>query len=314
MTVRVVLKTGVAIAVTLAVLVAGCNVSSRAFRWQAPSGVGELRALTVTGQLSDPAIGESSGITPSLRRPGLFWTHNDSGNDPVLFAIDSAGQVRHAVRVVGGGNRDWEAISGGACPDGACLYIADVGDNMALRKTVTVWRVREPMGGEDSASVIARLDLRYEDGPRDVEAIVVAPDTSLLLFTKRPLHRWIPTRSEVRVYQVPASAWRDTSTVTARRVGTLPIVPGQLSVRDWVTDAALSPVLEGGTRRLAVLTYGMVHVFEADRDTGRPGQRLGRCALGFAEKDAEALTWLPDGRLLITNEGSGSRVHAGRCP
>lgn len=311
---RVVLKTGVAIAVTLAVLVAGCNVSSRAFRWQAPWDAVGLRDLVVTGRLSAPALGESSGLTPSLHRRGLYWTHNDSGNDPVLFAIDSAGQLRHTVRIVGADNRDWEAIGSGACPTGPCVYIADVGDNLALRKSVTIWRVREPVAGQDSVVVDARLDLRYEDGPRDVEAMVVTPDTSLLLFTKRPLHRWMPTRTPVRVYHVPASAWRDTGTVTARLIGTLPIVPGQITVRDWVTDAALSPMLADGTRRLAVLTYGVVHVFEADRDTGRPGRRLGQCAIGFEERDAEALAWVPDGRLLITNEGTGSRLHLGRCP
>jgi hypothetical protein len=309
-----VLRTGVAIAVSLAVLVAGCNVSARAFNWQAPSDATVVAALAVTGRLDAAALNESSGLTPSLIRPGLFWTHNDSGSEPMVFAIDTAGQLRHMVRVAGAENRDWEAIGSGACPTGVCLYIADVGDNMALRKVVTIWRVREPVPGQDTVVVDARLDFRYEDGARDVEAMVVAPDTSLLLITKRPRHRWLPTRSPVQVYHLPASAWRAGGTVTARRVGTLPIVPGQMSVRDWVTDAALSPVFDGRRRRLAVLTYGVVHVFEADVETGRPGARLGQCALGFSERDAEAVAWLPDGRLLITNEGQGSRVHVGRCP
>ncbi len=32
-------------------------------------------------RLRDPQIGESSGVASSSRRDGLFFTHNDSGDD-----------------------------------------------------------------------------------------------------------------------------------------------------------------------------------------------------------------------------------------
>ena len=34
-------------------------------------------------------IPESSGLALSRRTPGLLWTHNDSGNEPFIFAVDS---------------------------------------------------------------------------------------------------------------------------------------------------------------------------------------------------------------------------------
>ncbi len=42
-------------------------------------------------KLKDDRITESSGLVSSQRKPGTFWTHNDSGNDPELYAFDCEG-------------------------------------------------------------------------------------------------------------------------------------------------------------------------------------------------------------------------------
>lgn len=303
-----------AVSALTALFMVGCSVAPRAFGWKAPTDAATISALEVVGHLAAPEIVESSGLTPSATRPGVYWTHNDSGNEPTLFAVESTGRLISSLRLLDARNTDWEAIAAGPCPSGSCLFVGDVGDNFARRAHVTVYRVPEPLAGDTSLRVSERLDVRYADGPRDVEAMYVAPDSSLWFLTKRPLYRLFPTRSPARLYRVPADAWRQGGMATATRVGTLPIIPGNFSARDWITDAALSPTASDGTRRLAVLTYGIVHVFQADTLSGRPGARLGRCALTMAERDAEAIAWLPDGRLLITNEGRGSRLHAGRCP
>ena len=49
-------------------------------------------------------VPEASGLAVSRRQPGLLWTHNDSGHDTELFAVDSSGAVQGRVRlpVVGG--------------------------------------------------------------------------------------------------------------------------------------------------------------------------------------------------------------------
>ena len=41
--------------------------------------------------LEHEAIRESSGLAASRLRPGVFWTHNDSGDKPRLYAFDTAG-------------------------------------------------------------------------------------------------------------------------------------------------------------------------------------------------------------------------------
>ncbi|MBL0937251.1 MAG: hypothetical protein IBJ03_00040 [Gemmatimonadaceae bacterium] len=279
----------------------------------------DLREVSRSGRLADRDIDESSGLTPSSSDSLLFWTHNDSGNDARLYAIDSTGKSLGSVRVRGATNSDWEGIASGPCPEGQCLYIADVGDNSAKRPLVVLWRVLEPRPRDVNSATAVRLAFRYPDGPQDVEAIYVSPDTSVWLLSKRPLRSGSGELRPVRVYRIPASAWSGGSApgsgpVTAELVDSLPIVPEREDSRSWVTDAALSPARADGSRRLAVLTYGAIHVFRADPVTGRPGLLYARCALTIREKYAEAIAWLPDGRLLFSNEGKGAGVYTGRCP
>jgi hypothetical protein len=119
-----------------------------------------------------------------------------------------------------------------------------------------------------------------------------------------------------RLYRVPASAWAggSTATVTAELVDSLPIVPQASMSRDWVTDASLSSVMPDGRRRLAILTYGSVYVLDADPFTGKPGAPLAHCAVPPSLRQAEGISWLPDGRLMLANEGRGASLYRGRCP
>src|SRR6476619_5675818 len=44
-----------------------------------------------TGRIKSDDIDESSGITASKCQPDVYWTHNDSGSGPFIFAINLAG-------------------------------------------------------------------------------------------------------------------------------------------------------------------------------------------------------------------------------
>jgi hypothetical protein len=60
----------------------------------------------VIGILQDSAINESSGIVASRTTPGLYWTHNDSGDGPYIYALDEHGARRGTWRVKGASARD----------------------------------------------------------------------------------------------------------------------------------------------------------------------------------------------------------------
>jgi hypothetical protein len=312
------------IALAVAVLLCGCGRDGIGQRDTAAVAAGagfrerDLCDLKRTGALSDRALAEASGLTPSSRVPGVLWSHNDSGNDPVLFALDATGARLGRVVVRGAKNRDWEAIATGPCPDGSCLYIGDVGDNSARRDSVAIWRVREPLPADSMSARVELLSLRFPQGPRDVEAMWVGPDTTVWLVTKRPIRDAAGRFRPALVYRLRAAAWQPGGrrvAAPAELVDSLPWVPTRAGVRDWITDAALSPPQPDGTRRLALRTYQHVLVFEADPLTGAPGRLLARCSLRMLrERQGEAVAWMDDGRLLFLGEGRGVPVHVGRCP
>jgi hypothetical protein len=129
-----------------------------------------------------PGLMESSGLAVSRRTPGVLWSHNDSGSDAVLFALDTSGGVRGRVRVPVR-TRDWEDVSAGRCPSGDCLYIADIGDNKQSRGRVQIYRVPEPAPGDAETAAPEVFDATYADGPHNAEAMFVA-GTSAFIVTR----------------------------------------------------------------------------------------------------------------------------------
>src|SRR5688500_11113911 len=101
---------------------------------------------TKIGDLEDRAIDESSGIVASRTTPGLYWTHNDSGDGPYLYALDERGHRRGVWRVSGATAYDWEDIAAGPGPTAGTnyLYIGDIGDRGGSRSLIIVYRVPEP--------------------------------------------------------------------------------------------------------------------------------------------------------------------------
>src|SRR5262245_57245123 len=72
------------------------------------------RQLELTGKL--PAVlAESSGLVVSRAQPGVYWSHNDSGDGPNLYAIDATGQLLATFNVADAEARDWEDMSSGPC-------------------------------------------------------------------------------------------------------------------------------------------------------------------------------------------------------
>jgi hypothetical protein len=245
-----------------------------------------------SGTFQNPRLTESSGVVASRRYPGVFWTFNDSGNPAELFATDSTGRDFGTFKVTGAQNYDWEAIARGACGNTECLYIADTGDNDEVRRSVRLYRVAEPAPSLGARRVSGRaevLDLRYPDGPHDVEAAVVTPDGAVLLVTKG--------RSRgIREFRVPATSW-GRKMATAEPLGRLAIASGR-GYRGLVTDATLSP---DGTE-VAVRTYSEIFFYRLG--AGDALQPLGTaCDVTGLELQGEGITWLPDDDFLLTSEG-----------
>jgi hypothetical protein len=197
-------------------------------------------------------LGEASGIAHDPRREDLFWVHNDSGNDFALYAVDSAGAPVAVVPVVGASDRDIEDVAVGPCPTGSCLYMGDIGDNLSVRRTVSVHRL--PLPDLPSLSPITpdvSWKFEYEDGARDAEALAVDITRSELIVISKG------RTGEVVLYAAAIPALRETGSPNLlRRIGRLPLPLGSSS-RQLITAADISP--DGS--RLAVRSYTTVYEF-----------------------------------------------------
>ncbi len=140
-------------------------------------------AVRRVGRVEDPAVQELSGLVSSRVQRGILWAHNDSGDGPRLLALDRNGRSRGSFEVSGAQALDWEDVA----VRGQDLYVGDIGDNPRERPEVVVYRVAEPpvdQGGGPTTPATP-LRLRYPDGPRDAEALIVDPrGGELVLVTK----------------------------------------------------------------------------------------------------------------------------------
>ncbi|MEO8138948.1 MAG: hypothetical protein ABI742_04835 [Gemmatimonadota bacterium] len=280
-----------------------------------PAAVAQLLAprpvvAVKTGAMQDPDLTESSGVIRSRTMPHVLYTINDSGNDPVIFAIDSSGRPLGRWLVPGVRNRDWEAISIGACPAESCIYIGDTGDNEERHKTVTIYRVREPTRFERfrGAADPAPLDLdsaivRYPDGPHDTEAMWLDAAGAVYLVTKG-------RSGGVKLFRLASSAFGSGRPADAVLVQLLPIAPDKKLGR-WVTDAARSP--DG--RTVAIRTYTEIFLFPV-AGMGRLGTPV-ICNVAGLEPQGEGIDWLDARRMVLTSEnypgGQPGPIHVVRC-
>ncbi len=140
-----------------------------------------------------PAVlNEASGLAASRRADGLLWSHNDSGGQPVLYALDAKGALRGTLRLTGEKNTDWEDIAAFELDGRAWLLVADTGDNNNNRRDCTLLIVPEPDPAELSpdreltATVAWRVPVRWPGGPRDCEAVAVdTQEGKIYLLSKR---------------------------------------------------------------------------------------------------------------------------------
>lgn len=149
-----------------------------------PSHAGSASNCRVSAEIVNLRhLPEASGAAASRRTPGVFWAHNDSA-DPVIFAVDQQGAVKGRVRVTGAVVDDWEDIAVGPCPQGSCVYIADIGDNKGKRDRITLYRIREPAPADVATEPTEVFHAAYPEGPRDAESVFVTPNADVYLVSK----------------------------------------------------------------------------------------------------------------------------------
>ncbi|MCX7992539.1 MAG: hypothetical protein N2651_02595 [Fimbriimonadales bacterium] len=265
-------------------------------------------------------IDEMSGIARSRTYEGVFWVHNDSGDRPRIFPIRLDGSVvippfvsrrdssdrpedpsvvYEGILIEGAANIDWEDIA----IAGDTLYIADVGNNVNARRDLAVYVVKEPNPEATlQAHTLKRIPIAYPDQkafPGDVwhfdcEAVFVFQGKLYLLTKHRAPRQMSTPENGTKLYRLDSQH--------TDRVNMLSLVDSHPDLGGWVTAAAMSP----DERTLAVLCQApqqSIWLFE------RPVRGDKFLTQGKARripvrdgKQCEAIEWVDNERLVITNE------------
>jgi hypothetical protein len=138
--------------------------------------------------LDNNALTESSGLAFSNVDSNCIWTHNDSGGKARLFAFNQNGKYCGRVDLKGVKADDWEDVAS-YDDDGARLLVADVGDNSANRKSVSLYIFDEPDPRKKSdVRSFQHLVVRYRAGAQNCEAVAVdVKNRRILLLGKSAL-------------------------------------------------------------------------------------------------------------------------------
>lgn len=308
-----------------AVLVLAC-ASAAPLAEDPPSATGSRASIDPAGaDRSDAAanvsihriearpIRESSGLVRSRQYDDVFWTHNDSGDSARIFAIDREGALIAQFRIAHVRNRDWEDI---AVDDSGRIYIADIGNNLNARRDLVIHVVREPdpHAGNATLPIERSIRFRYPDQDRYPGFGPWNFDAEALLWMDGGLHVMTKHRSDRRsiLYRIalPADDEEGVAIPIARfdlrgnQKGRVELFDGEAFEKSWggmidpVGNVTAADLHEDG-RRLAVLTYGALRLYDVTHERGRLDVRLRRrIPLRFRKtRFAEGVAW--DGDALV---------------
>lgn len=261
-------------------------------------------------RLVDPALREVSGMAVSPGDGAFLWLINDSGSPAVLHLADRLGRSRGEVSVEGVRNVDWEDLAAFRWQGRSWLLVGDIGDNNAVRDSLSLHLLAEPelpegersLGG--SRAVTRTLEFRYPDGPRDCESLAVDARAGwIYLLSKRD--------PAPRLYRLPLSTRGVSGMLEAEFLGETAVPSAEgLPFHPYGRQPTGLDISADG-RTAVVLTYtgaSVVHRRAGEswlEAFAEPWKSLGAHTLPQAEAvaiDRRA------GRVLATSEGAAPRL------
>jgi hypothetical protein len=289
----------------ISLLLAGCGPTAL------PGGEDSSRArFEMTGKLESRKLDEASGLQAGNN--GVFFVHNDDGAR--IFVIDATGRDLGKMKVRGAGNKDWEDITRVMGDEGPLLVIADTGDNLNSRKKASLYFIPEPPGGDydSDLKVHHKVDVRYPDGPRDVEAVAYDSSSDMILFLSK-------RDKPPRLYGIPLdlALWEEDveavflAEVPGFRPPTRMEILGNPKRGMWISQPTGMDISADG-RTAAVLTYRSLYFFQReDNETWVEAfQRVPEEHIGPPGYQDEAVAFGPEpGSVVVTTEGRPAPVY-----
>ena len=264
-------------------------------------------AAREVGRIRSDAIQESSGLAASKCQPGVFWTHNDSGDGPYIFAVSQHGDDLGTWKVQNAENHDWEDIDTYRDASGACwVYIGEIGNNEDKRDVTRVYRIKEPQVSDETGNSGRKnplitdpaeaVTVDYPTTRPNAETLLVHPQTGdIYILTKR-------TDAPSSVYRVPPVFGTEQAAVKVGEIKVPSVPNGQLTGGDIAPDG----------RRVVLCDY--VAGYELKLPEGDSNfddiwlQQPVKFDVG-ERKGGEAITYSADGtKVFTTSEGKNPPI------
>ncbi len=267
----------------------------------------------ITGKLSSKQMNEISGIAASAINHDIYYVHNDSGDTSRFFAITPDGKLVSTIYFKGDttealGVRDCEDIAVGPGPKRrkSYVYLGDIGDNNSSRKYLTIYRMEENAAwAKDSlsrADAVA-VHLKYPDGARDAETLMIDPIEKLLYIVSK-------RQDSVTVYTTPLKFKpNDTVTLTKR----CKLFFKGFKVFKWITAGDIS---RDGTQIL-LKSYEKVYYWKrnGNEPLWKTMQSNPETPFYETEKQGEAIGFTLDGKgYYTTSEGFYAPIYFYKTP
>ena len=181
------------------------------------------------GLLEFDDIDEASGIVASRMNQDVFYTLNDSGGEPAVYAFNSVGEHLGIYTIDGVTNRDWEDIAIGGGPGyQQYIYVADIGDNNNQYDTKYIYRFEEPIVSCNQTPVdeiiynAETISVQYPTVNYDAETLMHDPLTNDLYIVTKRLQASPVGHDEVYRVEFPQST---TQIIVMEDVGSLSYPP-----------------------------------------------------------------------------------------
>lgn len=191
-------------------------------------------------------INETSGI--EWVNDSIWVTHNDSGNDPILYFLNKKGELKYKLKLNEAINSDWEDI----CFDGSDnLYIADLGNNLNNRTNLNIHRYSLKDSTEKKYSITysdQKFPMQESNRNFDSEAIIYF-ENHLYSFTK---HNSTPYNGICKLYKFNLN---DSVQIVS------PIDSIKLGDEGYWKNSVTSADLSNDKTKLALLTYKYLYLF-----------------------------------------------------
>ena len=257
---------------------------------------GESPAHSQLCVIQSDKIDENSGVAYSNRYPDAIWTHNDSGDKPVVYLVSTqTGETLAEVKLSAAKNVDWEDIDSFQYEDKNYLLVADVGDNKRRRKSCQLYVFTEPELERDERVLPRNVELKdwkeiaieFEGGPCNCEAIAADMNSNQIILLEKV---YFGEKRTPGIYFIQLPNEKTKGNVLASRAGDLPI-------RN-ITAMALTD--DGNKMVVRTYTDGYIYTKTADQTWPEvlPNATSQRIALP-PQRQGEGVCFTPDESAIV---------------